>query len=282
MKLNAGSTIVPTPDMDMARTVAYEFGYEQAFLEDFLVNISAYYKDVSNEPLPRTFIDWYETNSVTKYFPDAYTDIKGVELRFEKKYGRFVTFSAVYDYMITSSGTAGFTTVYENLVKYRENRLRSADQYTPKPRPRANINLQLQTPDDFGILLGGWFTNIFFDWRDGGDVLLNEDQPLVSLQQWVEVVNYWNIDFRLTKEFNLFDSNFEIFMIVKNLTNNKWLTTGNMTLAENSAYKAAIKEFGGKWGEYKPEHLAKVFETSWENVLFLNPRRIVLGVSLNL
>jgi outer membrane cobalamin receptor len=281
MKLNAGLTNVPTPEMEMAKTVSYEFGYEQLFLEDFLFNVTAYYKDVSNEPMLRTFKDWYETNQVSKYFPDAYRDIKGVEFRFERNYGRFITFNAMYDYMVTSSGTAGYSEIYENLVLYRENRLRTADQYSPKARPRANINLSLHTPSDFGLLLGNWFSNIFFEWRDGGEVLVN-DQTLVSLQQWVEVVNYWNIDFRLSKMVDVIGSNFEISLIVKNLTNNKWLNTGNMTQAEYSAYQNEIKENGGKWGEYKPEHLAKVLENSWENVLFLNPRRVVLGVRVNL
>jgi hypothetical protein len=69
----------------------------------------------------------------------------------------------------------------------------------------------------------------------------------------------------------------EVSLIVKNLTNNKWLTTAHMTQAEASEYRIQLEENGGKWGEYKPDHLAKVFENSWENVLFLNPRRVILG-----
>lgn len=282
MKLNAGSTVIPTPDLEMAKTVQYEFGYEQVFLSNFLFNVTAYYKDVSNEPLAREFVDYNETNKVTKYFPDSYSDIKGVELRFERNAGRFVTFSAMYDYMITSSGSAGFSTIYENLVKYRENKLRSASQYAPKARPRANINLNLHTPDDYGMILGSWFANFFFEWRDGGEILLNDDQTVVKLQEWSEVVNYWNIDFKCSKEFNIANSTVEFSLTIKNLTNNKWLNTDNMTLAESSAYKNAIKETGGKWGEYKTESTSKVLERSWENVLFLNPRRIIVGARINL
>lgn len=282
MKLDAGSTVIPTPDLPVARTVSYEFGYEQTFLENFLFNITAYYKDISNEPLSRIYFDWYETNRIVKYYPDSYRDIKGVELRLERNFGRYFTFSAMYDYMITSSGQAGYSAIYENLVTRRENDLRSAVQYTPKALPRANINFNLHTPGEFGHLLGNWFSNIFFEWRDGGDVLLNEDQTIITLQEWIERVNYWNIDFKLSKQINVINSSFEISLIVKNLTNNKWLYTANMTQAEVSAYKNALKEKGGKYGEYKPEHLAKVFKNSWENVLFLNPRRIILGISVNL
>jgi outer membrane cobalamin receptor len=282
MKLNAGSTIIPTPDLEMAKTISYEFGYEQVILTNYLFNATAYYKDVSNNPMLRTFVDWYETNSVAKYYPDAYRDIRGVELRFERNFGRYFTFQAMYDYMLVNSGQAGYVTIYENMVKYRENRTRTATQVRQQPRPRANVNLNLNTPDDFGLLLGNWFTNFFFEWRDGGEVLLNQDQTLVTLQNWVEAVNYWNIDFRLTKQFYLIGSNLEISLIVKNLTNNKWLTTAHMTQAESSEYRIQLEENGGKWGEYKPDHLAKVFDNSWENVLFLNPRRVIFGVRVNL
>ncbi len=43
-----GAAIVPSTDLDMARTIAYEFGYEQRFLHNFLFNISLYYKDIKD------------------------------------------------------------------------------------------------------------------------------------------------------------------------------------------------------------------------------------------
>ncbi|MGE5410237.1 MAG: carboxypeptidase-like regulatory domain-containing protein [Clostridiales bacterium] len=282
MKLNSGSTTIPTPDMNMARTVSYEFGYEQSFLEDFLFNITAYYKDVSDEPLSRTFIDYYETNQVTKYYPDAYSDTRGVELRLERNVGKFVTFSAMYDYMIKSSGKAGYETIYENLAKYRENAIRKANQTTPIPQPRANVNLNLHTPEDYGMIWGSWMANIFFEWKDGGQVLLNSDQTLKSLQQWIDVVNYWNIDFKLSKELSLANSTFELYVTIQNLTNNKWLNTSNFNTAQSSAYRRALQENGGKWGEYEQDYLANTLKGGWEFILFQNPRRISIGARVNL
>lgn len=282
MKLNAGSTTIPTPELDMARTVSYEFGFEQVFLRNFLLNITSYYKDVSNEPMTRTYINYYENNQIVKYFPDLYKDIKGVELRFERNSGRFITFSAMYDYMITSQGYAGLSTIYENMVKYRENAMRTASQDAPKPKPRATVNLDLHTPNDYGLFLGNWIANFFFEWKDGGEINLNSDQKLVKYQQWIEAVDYWNIDFRLSKEFNIVNSDFEISVTVKNLTNNKFLNTSNLSVAESDAYLDALKSGGGKYGEYKPEHLAKIFKNSWEPVLFQNPRRIIIGARVNL
>ena len=282
MRLDATSPVIPTPDMPMARTVQYEFGYEQSFLENFLVNITAYYKDISDEPLMRTYVGYYGATGVSKYYPDYYKDVRGVEIRFERNSGRYVMFSAMYDYMLMSDGTAGLSTLYEDLVTNKENVKRSAKQNTLSDLPRANINLTLFTPSDFGQLWGGWFANFFFEWKSGGQVLLNSDQEQKSLQQWIDVVNYWNIDMRCSKSVDFGLGNVEFYCMVKNLTNNKWLSTGNFTTSQKTAYVNILKEKGGNWGDYDSEKFSEVFKNSWENVLFQNPRRVIIGARINL
>jgi hypothetical protein len=142
-----GAVAVPTPDLDMARTVSYEFGYEQMLFSELLLNLTAYYKDNTNEPLSRNYISYYGDNDVLRYFPDAYSDIRGVEVRFERPVGQFVSFNAMYDYLLYSGGQSGLSNVYENrLTAKTAIETRPAALYTSDPRPRANVNLNLQTP----------------------------------------------------------------------------------------------------------------------------------------
>lgn len=280
--LGAGSTVVPCPDLPMARTVQYEFGYEQSFLENFLVNVTAYYKDVSNEPLSRAYISYNNAYTMYKYYPDYYKDVRGVEVRLERNSGRYVKFSAMYDYMLVSEGRAGFAKIYEDLVTNKRNLASDAKQYTLSDLPRANINLTLFTPDDFGQIWGNWFANIFFEWKAGGQTLLNDGEPLKSLQQWIDVVNYWNIDMRFSKMIDFGLGNVEISVTVKNLTNNKWLNTANFSTDQRTAYVNKLKAEGGTWGDYDSQKFADVFDNSWECVLFQNPRRILIGARVNL
>ena len=35
------------PNLPMANTIAYEIGFDQSFLESYLIHLSAYYKDIS-------------------------------------------------------------------------------------------------------------------------------------------------------------------------------------------------------------------------------------------
>jgi hypothetical protein len=291
MSVYSGATGVPTPDLTMGRTVSYEFGYEQMFFSDFIANVTAYYKDVSNGPLSRSYINYYEDNVVSKYYPDAYSDVRGVELRLERPIGRFVSFNAMYDYMVTSSGQSGLAYVYENRLKARDNELRSPNLSTTEPRPRANVSLNLHTPADFGPeflgvqWFGGLFANFFFEWRDGGRVLLNPEEPDVKLRNYVDVVNYWNIDFRGSKAFRTPYGTIELVITIKNLTNNKWLNTGNMLQSQYSEYKSSLQtpDKGGNdlWGQYKSDD-GHIKTGWWEAPIFLNPRRFIIGLRMDL
>ena len=285
--VSISSVGVPTPGLKMARTVQYEFGYEQRILDDFIFNVTAYYKDISNEPLSRVYHNYYEDNIVIQYTPDRYRDIRGVELRLEKPFGRFVSFNAMYDYMVQSSGQTGLSALYEDLTISRDGIIRSAAVNTTDPRPRANINLNLHTPSDFGPewgeinWLGSIYANIFFEWKDGGRMLLN---PEAQIKEWnyIDIVNFWNIDFKASKLFQFSFGSIEFALTVKNLTNNKWLNTGNMTISEYNDYKNSLKtpDKGGddQWGEYKKDYI----DVGWnEAAIFINPRRLLFGFRLN-
>jgi hypothetical protein len=252
------------------------------------VNVTAYYKDVRGEPLSRTYINYYEDNLVSKYYADLYKDIRGVEIRLERPLGRFVTFYAMYDYMLQSSGQSGLAQVYENRLKASNAETRSPNVTVTEPRPRASVNLNLHTPPDFGpaglgqTLMGNWFANFLFEWKAGGRILLNPEETDVKLWNWVYSVNYWNIDFRGSKMIQTGFGSMELVVTITNLTNNKWLNTDNMLLTQYSDYKASLKtpDKGGndKWGEYKKDYIKVGW---WEAPVFLNPRRITLGARLN-
>jgi len=287
-ELAQGAVRVPTPDLDMARTVSYEFGYEQTVLDEFLINLTAYYKDVRGEPLRRSFIG-YDDYTVTRYFADAYSDTRGVEVRLERQAGRFVTFAAMYDYMLRSSGQSGLYRVYEDRLKARDGELRSPYVTVTEPRPRANASLNLHSPREFGPeflgthWLGGIYANLLFEWRDGGRILMNSGEPDIKKWIYANVVDWWNIDLRASKMFVTPYGNLEFVLTVKNLTDNKFLTPENMTQTQYSAYKASLKtpDKGGndKWGEYKKNYINIGW---WQAPIFLNPRRMIVGLRLYL
>jgi hypothetical protein len=290
MTIDLAAVTVPTPGLSMGRTVSYEFGYEQMLFGNFLVNVTAYYKDIRNEPLSRSFINYYQDNIVRAYFPDAYRDVRGIELRFERPMGSWVTFSSMLDYMLQSAGQTGLARVYENRLDAIDEQ-RSANLSTTEPLPRANINLNIHSPRDFGPtlgglqLLGGIYLNFFFEWRDGGRILWNPEEPDLKNRIYVDAIDYWNIDFRGSKAFTLGATNLELVLTIKNLTNNKWLIPENMLRTQYDEYKASLRlPFQGgndQWGQWKSDD-GHIKIGWWDAPIFLNPRRILLGLRVNI
>jgi len=281
---------IPSPELAMGKTVSYEFGYEQQLLRQFLFNIVLYYKDVKNDPLPRTYINYWQDYAITKYLPDAYSDVRGIELRFEKNYGRWFTFWANLDYMLRSWGQSGVRYVYENQVTAGEA-TRSANITTVESYPKADISVTFHSPERFGFRalglypLGGWSLNFRGNWRDGGTIVIKQD--MVTGEQFkAEVVDYTNFDAKLSKNFVLGGLNCEFGITVFNLANEKRLNISGMNASQYTIYRESLKlpfeegeEHGNdKWGEWDKEHI----DTGWFKApIFLNPRRIVANLSFS-
>ncbi|MDE3058130.1 MAG: TonB-dependent receptor [Bacteroidota bacterium] len=289
LALYPAAATVPSPNLTMGKTISYEFGYEQSFLEDYLATISFYYKDVRNQPLPQTYVDYYHENEVTQYIPDAYTVVEGLEMRFDRTVGRFVTFWANYNYMLQSYGQSGLAYVYENLLE-ASDALRSANITTTIPKPRAHVDLNLHTPPDWGLAFSSWYFDLLFDWRSGGKMLWNPQEPDFKKQEWVDVVDYTNLDLRLTKTVSISDINFQLMLTVQNVLNEKRLDIGNMTPNQLDAYKNSLHlpfnsgdmKGNDKWGDIPSASKQYINVGWWTAPIFLNPRRILLGLKVDL
>jgi hypothetical protein len=70
---------IANPNNPLPRTVQYELGYEQSLMEQYLIRLSGYYKDVSEQPLT---VNYVSRNGKLNYFrsePNSYADIRGFE-----------------------------------------------------------------------------------------------------------------------------------------------------------------------------------------------------------
>ena len=273
----------------MEKTISYEFGYEQSLLQNYLATVSFYYKDQRNQPLPQTYIDYYQENEVTQYVPDGYDIIEGLELRLEKTMGRFVTFWANYDYMLQSYGQSGLAYIYENQLA-ASNAQRTANLTTIIPLPRAHVDLNLHTPQDWGLAFSSWYLDLLFDWQSGGQMLWNPQETDPKLQEWVKVVDYTNLDLRLTKTLSVSKVNFQLILTVQNVLNEKRLDIDNMTPNQLTDYKNSLHlpflsgdmKGNDEWGDIPSPSKPYIDVGWWTAPIFLDPRRILLGVRVDL
>lgn len=272
------------PNVDMAKTVAYELGFEQNILNQFSVRIAGYYKDVTNELV---FIQYSSKTGAIDYDQpesNGYRDIRGFEISLEKRAGRFFTGFLNYDYLIRSSGRIGLNRIFEDPTE--APRYYDPEQSQPVAQPKFRTMLNFNTPaDQFGPRIAGFYplaflnANLLFRWNAGSFFTYNpEDREGVeNNMQWKD---YRNTDLQIGKGFNITKTLWvRAFLEVKNLLNNKYIlykpNNESISDARWEKYLGSLKE-GDRVGEYDKDY---VLLPRMEQLLFTNePRSVVFGL----
>ncbi|MDD5581658.1 MAG: TonB-dependent receptor [Candidatus Marinimicrobia bacterium] len=222
-------TSIGDPNLKFEKTVAYEIGYSHNILNMFLVNIAAYYKDVTSQI---GWITYQNVNSSVRYSKPAnnnYEDIRGIELTLDKRWGTWITGFVNYTYMVRSYGWFGYQMYYQDPNAMREYLRDNPYQEKLNPQPYTRANIDFHTPNQFGPAagrlypLGGWSASFLFTWTAGSKTTWNPTSVpgLVNNVRWV---NTYNLDLRLTKSFNFDKFDVQFYMDVSNLLNSKFLS----------------------------------------------------------
>jgi len=217
------------PNNTLPKTVQYELGYEQSLMEQFLIRLSGYYKDVSEQPLTVNFISRNGKVNYLRSEPNSYADIRGFEASLYKNRGNWIQGFVNYTYMVSTSGRFGFATYYENPALQRDYERITTSNYQarPVPRPYARLNVDLFTPQEYGPDWAGikpladWRLNILATWRNGFYLTWTGGGAIPGVEYNVQWRDLWNTDIRLSKNFTFNKLNLQFFMDIYNLFNFK-------------------------------------------------------------
>ncbi|MCG3154273.1 MAG: Vitamin B12 transporter BtuB [bacterium] len=278
---------LPNVAAEWPRTIAYEAGLEQGIGTDFLIHLTGYYKDVSDQLSPQNIVSLDGENDITTYANNSYADIRGLELKLEKRFGDWWYGWTSLEYLTSSEGRTGYRYLYED--RQLANRQReTAAQIKQKGVPSVTANLSFRTPADFGPkvlghkLLGDWRLNVLQNWSDGGESLLNPDAPLKE-QIWVKVVDYANTDLMLEKRFALGANRFGLYMQVNNLFDNKGFPNPfnwNKYLDSlHFPHETGSQKGNDKLGEWDKPYIDLGWNT-WSQ--FVNPREFYFGLRIEM
>lgn len=217
------------PGMKMERTVAYELGYDQSIKRIFLIQIAAFYRDISNE---RGYVFYQSADGTVAYNKESnnmYRDIRGFEVTLRKMGGRWLRGFVNYTYQVTTRGHFGKMEIYEDLVKQQEydRQTRNLYQERPIPQPYARGSITLAVPSDFGsglvnTLVADLNLNLLVDWRSGAWITWNPKKKL-NVAQNVKMKDWFNARLRLSKTFKLSKVSVTLFADVNNVFNYKVL-----------------------------------------------------------
>jgi hypothetical protein len=157
-------------DVDMPRTVLFEAGYRQLIGEDLVVDLAAYSKTTRNALAirkiqyedPNTPGQSVFINSVTN---GDYTQIRGVDVKVDKRFGQFADLSANYSF-IDARGTGSDPFTYIDLL-FRRNTNLSIITGQPVIPPDIILPLEQSRTHNFA----GTFSLLFpADFRQGTTV----------------------------------------------------------------------------------------------------------------
>jgi outer membrane receptor protein involved in Fe transport len=238
---------VGDPSQELPRTIAYELGYEQSLADEYLLRASAYYKDIADESRLVGYENRNGSVAYSQYTNAAYRDIRGIELSAYKNRGNWIQGFLNYTYHVVTSGYFDKTAYYQNAQQQAISDRANVYQERPIPQPYARLNLDLFTPADFGPeflglfllgdwrvnFLGGWSSGYYFTWAGGSSI-----PGLVNNVQWSDS---WNLDMRITKNFQIGRLNLQLFADISNLTNYRYMTTyGFVTSTDYNDYMQSL------------------------------------------
>lgn len=237
-------TRIASPENKLPRTVAYELGYEQTLFESYLVRISGYYKDTTNDPALQTF-NSRSGESYTLSQPFFYRDTRGVELTFRKQRGRIFWGEINYTYDVRSRGFFGTLEQFENSFDQRQYERETSDNdiTRPTPQPFARLQLYFQTPFDLGpeLLgghpLGGWQFVPLVTWRAGDLFTYTGGGSIPGIVDNLRYKDTWNTSLRITRRFNVgAESSISFFADITNVIDRRNFNIFNSGLIDGTDY----------------------------------------------
>jgi outer membrane receptor protein involved in Fe transport len=277
--------VIPNLAAEWPRTISYGIGFEQSVLNDFLIHLMGYYKDVSNQLSQQNIVSIDAENDISTWANNSYADIRGLELKLEKRVGRWWYGWISLDYMVRSTGFTGFRYVYEDRQKADQQRERT-NQERGWPVPSLTANVTLRTPRNYGPeflghhILGGWRLNVLQEWSDGGKELLNPD-ALLSEQHYADYIDWWNTDILLEKQVDVGSLRLGLFMQVKNLFNFKGapspLYWTKYIDSLHFPWETGSQKGNDKIGEWDKDYIDLGWNT-WAH--FINPRDFFFGIRI--
>ncbi|HEX9740866.1 MAG TPA: TonB-dependent receptor, partial [Ignavibacteriaceae bacterium] len=214
------------PNLEYAKTISYELGYDHAFFDEYLIQVSGFYHDITDQLSITHYASADGTVNYNAINSNNYEDIRGFELTLKRLAGEWVRGFLIYTYQVTSQGRFGRDQIFEDPSEQKrfDENIGNFAQNKPVPQPYANLVLTFSTPKDFGPeflgngLFGDFFLTFIGNWRAGFWASLGTGV------QNVQAKDFWNLDLILGKSFDLGSLVLTLFADASNVLNTKRLS----------------------------------------------------------
>ncbi len=93
-------------DLEAQKTVMYEIGVQQGFLNDFRIDVTGFYRDVRDWITSSAFTSTISGVKYSTYVNKDYANVKGITLALKKRYSQYYSFDISYTYQITEGSNS--------------------------------------------------------------------------------------------------------------------------------------------------------------------------------
>lgn len=147
-------TTYGNPNLTLARTIAYELGYDHVLFNSYLLQIQGFYRDISDQQTSVAYTSGRSSVGVNVASNDGYSDIRGLEITLRKSGGDWIRGFASYTYQVATFGQFGNIVIDQDPAQQRINDANTQVYYQTKPvaQPHAHAGITFLTPRDLGLL----------------------------------------------------------------------------------------------------------------------------------
>jgi len=232
--LLANDALVGNAGLDPEETVSFESGFKQQLGADYSIDVTAYYKDISN--LISSFY-YFSGRDYTIFINADYGRVKGLDLTLNKRHSDYFSGSLNYTFMIAkgneSDPTEGYSQYREEKAHLKPNRNFYLDF---DRRHSLNLNLNLTFPENFNFSpLKNVSANFLFTAASGLPYTPSSRDPEATvLPEKNSARKGWTrqLDIRFSKVFHLQKLKLDTYLRIQNIFDNinvlrVWSRTGD-------------------------------------------------------
>jgi hypothetical protein len=297
-----GIDFLGNPSAEIPKTIAYELGVEYNVSDMILIHASGYYKDVSDQIAYVGYTSIDGSVNYTTIKNSNYEDIRGFELRVQKRFGHWVTGWVNYNYVVQTWGNFGRDHYYENPRDQLRYGYQNPKQEKPLARPFARSSLVFHTPKVWGPKIFGmrpfeqWQANILLGWK-AGEYITWDPLDTYELQDNLQWRSEFTGDLRIAK--NISGEKFDLmfFMDVNNVFGLQYISMQGFDSGDDwrnyleslhlqmyndeeyiaKGYTSGNDRVGDVYSDEKPH----INMPNRGFLTYLNPRRITIGLRYN-
>ena len=96
--INVG--VYGNPDLEPQRTTMYEIGFRQEFFDNYLIDITGYYKDIRDWVTAGPIIQTYNLVTYSIFTTKDYANVKGITFTFNKRFSNYFSFDLNYTFQV--------------------------------------------------------------------------------------------------------------------------------------------------------------------------------------